>query len=127
MDVLTRWPWPGNVRELENYIERAVILTRGSALQAPLGELRNPAGQEQPPAIGTMADAERRHILRALEESRGTVGGSHGAAAMLGMKRTTLQSRMQKLGISLPRTAPKYRQGAAISADEPSGSPGRDS
>ena len=91
------------MRELENLIERAVILTRGTALQVPLGELRTTPEQEEAKPLGTMVDAEREHILRALRQSHWTVGGRHGAAALLGLKRTTLQSRMHKLGIVVPR------------------------
>ena len=100
MEALTNWNWPGNVRELENLIERAVILTRGAALHVPLAELRN--GGEAAPATGTpttLEEAEREHILRALRESKWVVGGPAGAAVRLGLKRTTLQSRMLKLGI----------------------------
>ena len=98
MEALSNWHWPGNVRELENLIERAVILTRGAALNVPLAELRN--GGEPAAALTTLEEAEREHIMRALRESRGVVGGPAGAAARLGLKRTTLQSRMQKLGIA---------------------------
>ncbi|MFN7997210.1 MAG: sigma 54-interacting transcriptional regulator [Bryobacteraceae bacterium] len=100
MEALANWHWPGNVRELENFIERAVILTPGSSLEVPLAELRN--GAAEPPVSGpltTLEEAEREHILRALREANWVVGGSNGAAARLGMKRTTLQSKMQKLGI----------------------------
>ena len=100
MEALTNWNWPGNVRELENLIERAVILTRGAALHVPLAELRN--GGEAASTTGaltTLEEAEREHILRGLRESKWVVGGPAGAAARLGLKRTTLQSRMQKLGI----------------------------
>ena len=101
MDALTNWNWPGNVRELENFIERAVILTRGSSLHVPLAELRNgsPDVPAAPAALTTLEEAERQHILKALRESNWMVGGPAGAAAKLGLKRTTLQSRMQKLGI----------------------------
>jgi formate hydrogenlyase transcriptional activator len=102
MDVLTHWNWPGNVRELENFVERSVILTRGSALHVPLAELRS--GAHAVPSAGqlsTLEEAERDHILRALSESKGVVGGPSGAAARLGLKRTTLQSRMRKLGIGV--------------------------
>lgn len=97
MSALVGWDWPGNVRELENFIERSVILSEGSVLRVPLSELR-PAyesGNE-----GTLREFEREHIVRALRESGGVIAGPRGAAARLGMKRTTLQSRMQKLGIS---------------------------
>jgi formate hydrogenlyase transcriptional activator len=102
MEALTNWNWPGNVRELENLIERAVILTRGAALHVPLAELRN--GGEAAATTGTpttLEEAEREHILRGLRESKWVVGGPVGAAARLGLKRTTLQSRMKKLGITL--------------------------
>ena len=97
--VLERYHWPGNVRELENLIERAVILSPSPVLHIPLSELKsNPDGHSA--GLATLAEAERDHILRALEESKWVLGGPKGAAALLGMKRTTLQSRMQKLGIS---------------------------
>ena len=103
MEALTNWNWPGNVRELENLMERAVILTRGSVLHVPLAELRN-GGETAAPAmtgaLTTLEEAEREHILRALRECNWVVGGPAGAAARLGLKRTTLQSRMQKLGIT---------------------------
>jgi formate hydrogenlyase transcriptional activator len=97
MEALVRYAWPGNVRELENLIERAVILTRGTNLEIPLAELRATPDASSPV---TLEDAERDHIRRVLEQSSGVVGGPNGAAARLGMKRTTLQSKMKKLGIS---------------------------
>lgn len=100
--ALERYHWPGNIRELENLIERAVILSPSPVLHIPLSELKlNPDGQTA--GLATLAEAERDHILRALEESKWVLGGPKGTAALLGMKRTTLQSRMQKLGISRPR------------------------
>jgi formate hydrogenlyase transcriptional activator len=100
--ALERYHWPGNIRELENLIERAVILSPSPVLHIPLSELKsNPDGHSA--GLATLAEAERDHILRALYESKWVLGGPKGAAAMLGMKRTTLQSRMQKLGISRPR------------------------
>ena len=96
MDELVRYPWPGNVRELQNFIERAVILTNGDVLQ--LSEL--PSSPMLPTGPVTLADAERDHILNALEESNWVVGGSAGAAARLGLKRTTLISKMRKRGLS---------------------------
>ena len=98
MEALAHWQWPGNVRELENFIERAVILTRGPVLQIPMGELR--IASEPAAAPSTLAAAEREHIQRVLRETNGVIGGPKGAAARLGMKRTTLQSKMQKLGIA---------------------------
>lgn len=99
MEALTRYHWPGNVRELQNLIERAVILCRGRVLHVPLAELKSPTEE---PAITTLEAAEREYILRALREANWVVGGPQGAAARLGMKRTTLQSRMAKLGIARP-------------------------
>jgi len=98
MKKLAAWHWPGNIRELENFIERSVILTHGSALQVPVGELGN--NGRALPLSGTRDAGERDDILRTLKESRGRVGGSDGAAARLGLKRTTLISRMKKLGIN---------------------------
>ena len=97
MEALVAYAWPGNVRELENLIERAVILTRGNSLEIPLAELRAAPDSATPV---TLEDAERDHIRRVLEQASGVVGGPNGAAARLGMKRTTLQSKMKKLGIS---------------------------
>ena len=96
MDELVRYSWPGNIRELQNFIERAVILTRGDVLQ--LTEL--PSSPTLPTGPVTLADAERDHILNALEESHWVVGGAAGAAARLGVKRTTLISKMRKRGLS---------------------------
>ncbi len=100
MQALTRWYWPGNVRELENLIERAVILSRGTVLHVPLAELTQAAEAEPDSDSTTLEAAERDHILRALRESQGQIGGPHGAAARLGLKRTTLNSKMKKLGIT---------------------------
>jgi formate hydrogenlyase transcriptional activator len=97
MDALTRYHWPGNIRELANFIERAVILSPGSALHAPVRELKRASGGSSP--VVTLAAAEREAIERALRESGGKVGGADGAAARLGMKRTTLQAKMRKLGV----------------------------
>jgi formate hydrogenlyase transcriptional activator len=101
MKKLDAWPWPGNIRELENFIERSVILTHGSALQAPIGELGN--NGKTVPAVGTQRADERDAILRILKETNGRVAGPNGAAARMGIKRTTLISRMQKLGIDARR------------------------
>jgi formate hydrogenlyase transcriptional activator len=101
MEALIRWRWPGNVRELENIIERAVILSPGPVLRIPLAELA-PADERiiSGESSGTLEDAERDHILRVLREARGIIAGPNGAAARLGLKRTTLNSKMQKLGIT---------------------------
>jgi formate hydrogenlyase transcriptional activator len=99
MDALACWEWPGNVRELENFIERSVILSEGTVLNVPLSELRPTFGAGQ---NTTLESLEREHILRVLRETGGVISGSHGAASRLGLKRTTLQSRMQKLGIARP-------------------------
>jgi formate hydrogenlyase transcriptional activator len=98
MNALTRWEWPGNVRELENFIERSVILSEGTVLNVPVSELR-PA-YEVARHDATLESLEREHILRVLRETSGVISGARGAAARLGMKRTTLQSRMQKMGIT---------------------------
>jgi len=98
MDSLVGWDWPGNIRELENFIERSVILTRGSGLAAPLSELLRtfPVTSEEDE---TLEAAERQHILHALRQSNGQISGERGAAARLGLKRTTLQSKLKQLGI----------------------------
>jgi len=98
MAALTGYHWPGNVRELEHFIERAVVLTQGPDLEVSISELKPVASTAQA-NVSTLEAAERDHILRALEEAHWVVGGTNGAAARLGMKRTTLQSRMQKLGL----------------------------
>jgi formate hydrogenlyase transcriptional activator len=99
MSAFTSYEWPGNVRELQNFIERSVILSDGTALCPPLAELRHSAAAESPEAT-TLQDAERDHILKILRQTRWVVAGPSGAAARLGMKRSTLYFRMQKLGIS---------------------------
>ena len=105
MTALSAYHWPGNIRELENVIERAVILSRGSSLDVPLAELKRHIKEAPPEAKRsqtTLEEAEREHIRQALEQANWTVGGPSGAAARLGMKRTTLQSKMSKLGIERP-------------------------
>ncbi len=99
MSELTSYPWPGNIRELQNFIERSVILTTGNVLESPLASLRNAAEAQSLGPI-TMEDAERDHIRKTLEQTRWVVSGPNGAAARLGIKRSTLYFRMQKLGIS---------------------------
>ncbi|MGH9347463.1 MAG: sigma 54-interacting transcriptional regulator [Vicinamibacterales bacterium] len=105
MQALQHSFWPGNIRELANVVERAVILSAGPELKVPLADLqpaspRSAAGSSA--ATGQLRNAERELILRALRESRGVIGGPEGAAARLGLKRTTLQSKMRKLGITRP-------------------------
>ena len=102
---LVRYHWPGNVRELQNLIERAVILSSGKLLRVPLSELDQPEscadpGQSAACRAVTLIDAEREHILQALAETNWIIGGTKGAAARLGLKRTTLISKLQRLGIS---------------------------
>jgi formate hydrogenlyase transcriptional activator len=97
LDLLVRYSWPGNIRELENLIERAVIVSPGPVLRVPLSELKSP---NEPLADNlTLRAAEREHILKALEATNWVLAGPRGAAARLGMKRTTLQSKMRKLGV----------------------------
>jgi formate hydrogenlyase transcriptional activator len=120
MAALIRYPWPGNIRELQNVIERAVILTKGPVLNISSGDLRSSSAGSIAPAPAAvnhssvpngdlpnmralLEDAERKHILAVLEQASWTVAGPNGAAARLGMKRSTLQSRMQKLGIRISR------------------------
>ena len=123
MDALVNYSWPGNIRELENLIERAVLLSPGKELRVPLAELKqatlsvsdisdisadgsfvppsSPAGSASAP-VATLEEAERQHILRALRQTEWRIAGPKGAAAVLGMKRTTLQARMRKLNIRRP-------------------------
>ena len=98
MQTLVKWQWPGNVRELENFMERSVILTPGPVLRAPLAELE--AVEESVGRTDSNLEvAEREHILRVLRECKGMIGGANGAAERLGLKRTTLNSMLKKLGI----------------------------
>src|SRR6266852_4945817 len=99
MSALVSYQWPGNIRELQNFIERSVIVTSGDVLQPPLAGLTNAAEVQSVEAV-TLEEAERDHIRKALEQTRWVVAGPNGAAARLGIKRSTLYFRMQKLGIS---------------------------
>jgi formate hydrogenlyase transcriptional activator len=104
MHALRAYAWPGNVRELQNLIERAVILSEGTVLRPPLNALRTAARISEPTAsTRTLAEAERDHIVEVLQNSGGVISGRNGAAARLGMKRTTLHYRMRKLGIEQKR------------------------
>ena len=101
MDALLQWHWPGNVRELENLMEQSVILSEGRVLRVPVSELRSPTLPDEPEVPNQNLDrAERQHIVRVLRETRRKISGPHGAAIRLGLKRTTLQSKMQRLGIT---------------------------
>lgn len=101
MNALERWRWPGNVRELENFIERAVILSPGRVLRAPLSELTLSDEPENGARnFSSLQAAEREYILRALREAKGVIAGPAGAAARLGLKRTTLNNKMRRLGIT---------------------------
>jgi len=99
MEVFANYSWPGNVRELQNFVERAVILSPGSSLRAPIDELTEETKQGSQPNLSTLEEMEREHVLRALRESNWVTGGPKGAAVRLGMKRTTLAYRIRKLGI----------------------------
>jgi formate hydrogenlyase transcriptional activator len=100
MEALMNYSWPGNIRELQNFIERAVILSRGRALDLPVGELVR-LTCEVPAEPVTLKDAERAHILRTLEKTNGQLAG---AAVLLGIPRSTLFYRIRRLGITLPRS-----------------------
>jgi formate hydrogenlyase transcriptional activator len=122
MEALAGYSWPGNIRELENFIERAVLLSPGRELRVPVSELKSaaaaggasddshpslspaslPSSVSSSASISTLEDAERQHILRALRRTEWRIAGPKGAAVVLGMKRTTLQARMRKLGIRRP-------------------------
>jgi formate hydrogenlyase transcriptional activator len=100
VEVMMHWHWPGNIRELENFIERSVILSEDERLRPPLAELREELRKRPPDSERTLRECERDHIVDVLRETRGVISGPKGAAARLGLKRTTLQHKMQKLGIS---------------------------
>jgi len=105
MEALVSHSWPGNIRELQNFVERSVILSPGNVLRPPLANLKTAAATESPEAI-TLEEAERNHIRKILEYTRWVVSGPNGAAARLGIKRSTLYFRMQRLGISRPNGEP---------------------
>jgi transcriptional regulator of acetoin/glycerol metabolism len=100
MNSLTSYSWPGNIRELQNFIECSVILTPGSTLRCPLARLKSGAQVNPPGEPVTLENLNRDHICRTLQHTRGVIMGPNGAAARLGIKRTTLYARMRKLGIS---------------------------
>ena len=101
MEAFRRYSWPGNVRELQNFIERTVILSPGSVLRPPLAELKQATVRTTNPELSTLEEMEREHVLRALRASNWIIGGPHGAATRLGMKRTTLAYRIRKLNVPL--------------------------
>jgi formate hydrogenlyase transcriptional activator len=110
MEVLMRYPWPGNIRDIENVIERAVIVSGGPVLNVPIANLKSDAKAGPAPAKNgnlheMLYETEPTAILGAPEDSNWVVAGPNGAAARLGMKRTTLQVRIEKLGIRLSRSA----------------------
>jgi len=109
MSALSSYQWPGNIRELQNFIERSIILSADAVLRPPLAELNRSSAAESLGAI-TLEEAERDHILRTLEHTKWIVAGPNGAAARLGMKRSTLYFRMQKLGISRSNSMPTPTQ-----------------
>jgi formate hydrogenlyase transcriptional activator len=98
MDALTNAAWPGNVRELENFIERAVILSRGDELNVPIVELKKSSARNALP-VSTFHEAERQAIIEALKAASGRISGTGAAAERLGLKRTTLQNKMRRLNI----------------------------
>ncbi len=101
MEAMMNWSWPGNIRELENFIERSVILSEDNRLNAPLGELRQESsGGDSSDSDMTLRERDRQHIIEILRQTKGVLSGPSGAAARLGLKRTTLQYKMQRLGIS---------------------------
>lgn len=108
MNALARWEWPGNVRELENFIERSVILSQGPILRVPLVELN--LATEDAHSDSTLESVQRENIIRVLRETGGVLGGPRGAAERLGLKRTTLQYKMQKLGIAREEYASQQRE-----------------
>lgn len=103
MAALTAYPWPGNIRELQNLMERAMILSRGPALEVPFAELKQPAdAAPAQPDAATLEAIEREHILRVLRAVNWVIGGATGASARLGLPRTTLHNKLRKLGIARP-------------------------
>jgi formate hydrogenlyase transcriptional activator len=103
MAALTAYHWPGNIRELQNLVERSVTLSRGSVLEVPIEELKSSTRDAHQNGSSTLDAVEREHILRTLQASNWVIAGPTGAAARLGMKRTTLNNRIRKLGITRPR------------------------
>jgi formate hydrogenlyase transcriptional activator len=120
LELLRRQPWPGNVRELENLIQRAVILSTGSRLGVQAALLVTPRAHpvHTASASDTLKSVERAHVMRVLEETKWIVGGPNGAAARLGIARTTLQSLLMRLGLSDPRSIERGGPASAIDVDD---------
>jgi transcriptional regulator with GAF, ATPase, and Fis domain len=116
MKALEEYSWPGNIRELQNFIERSVIRTTGGELRSPVAELTNEELQAN--GARTLADADRAHIIATLRETSWVVGGQNGAAARLGLKRTTLIAKMRKLGISKETHSAEHAAGRSKSHTE---------
>jgi formate hydrogenlyase transcriptional activator len=117
MEAMLAYNWPGNIRQLQNFIEHGVIVSSGPVFQPPLGQLQAPSQPRRqssvaPKDIKTLEDATRDHVLQALEESKWVVGGRHGAAARLGIARTTLLAKMRRLGIEFAREQ-AYNKGSS--------------
>jgi len=117
LEAILRYEWPGNIRELQNFIERSVILTKGRRLRAPIEELVNRETHDG--VVRTLNDAHRSLIIRTLRETNWVVGGPNGAAAKLGIKRTTLITKMRRLGISTGPDKPVKGNQSAIAIDRP--------
>jgi formate hydrogenlyase transcriptional activator len=138
MNALCQYHWPGNIRELQNVIERAVILSSGPALRVPIADMQPrivaaPASDDttitpsrRRPVRSIVAEVDRNEIIRALKEADGRVGGADGAAARLGLKRTTFITRMKKLGVS-PSTVSELARGGNDTSDSPDGSAAQNS
>jgi formate hydrogenlyase transcriptional activator len=105
MEIIRNHSWPGNIRELQNFVERAVIMSPGPVLRPPSGDLKLLVQHSVLTVIPTLAQAERDHILEVLKHVGGRIGGREGAAARLGLPRTTLLYRMRRLGIRRARSA----------------------
>lgn len=121
MEVLKSHDWPGNIRELQNFIERAVVLSPDSVLRPTLSELKQMTKQPSAAASHTLAEAEREHILDVLKQTDWLIGGQHGAAARLGLPRTTLVYKMRKLGIEARRSHRSRSAGHETSLLAPDG------
>jgi formate hydrogenlyase transcriptional activator len=108
MSALMRYPWPGNIRELQNVIERALILSKSNDLKVPLSDLQSRLPEngkienDKRNGVATLKDVERQHILSVLEQTKWVLSGPNGAAAKLGLKRSTLQFRIRRLGLCRP-------------------------